>query len=97
MDRDGRLRALPPVESSTLTIANYDVDAEARVHALMFEQPDHAALVRFNVLGRHIMELADLPHGGPWHFPADRIPELNRSLRGSVVIVARRNDPGVSA
>jgi hypothetical protein len=49
MDRDGRRRALPPVESSTLTIANYDVDAEARVHALMFEQPDHAALVRFNV------------------------------------------------
>jgi hypothetical protein len=87
-------RALPPVESATLTIANYDVDAEARVHALLVEKPDHTAVVRFNVLGRHIMELADLRDGGPWHFPADRIPELNRSLRGSVRIVARRDDPG---
>jgi hypothetical protein len=32
-----------------------------------------------------------------WYGRPDRIPELNRSLRGSVVIVARRNDPGVSA
>jgi hypothetical protein len=85
-------RALPPVESATLTIASYDVDAEADLHALMFNKPDHAAVVRFNVLGRHVMEFIERRHAGPWHVPAERIPELNRNLRGSVVIVARRDD-----
>jgi hypothetical protein len=71
-------RALPPVESATLTIANYDVDAEARVHALLVKKPDHAAVVRFNVLGRHIMELADLRDGGPWHFPGGPNPRTEQ-------------------
>jgi hypothetical protein len=90
-------RALPPVEGATLLIASYDfddVDAKADLHALMFQQPDNAAIVRFNVLGRHVMDL--LRQAGPWQVPADRIPELNSKLRGSVVIVARRDDVGPS-
>jgi hypothetical protein len=58
----------------------------------MLEQPDSAALVRFNVFGQAAMNLmGDIRHAGPWRIPADRIPELNRNLRGSVVIVARRD------
>ncbi|HEV3372297.1 MAG TPA: hypothetical protein VG145_07095 [Xanthobacteraceae bacterium] len=64
----------------------YDASAAA---ALMREDSKHAALVRFNVLGGAFMSLVDdLRRGGPWDLPRDRVPELNRSLRGSVVIVA---------
>lgn len=83
--------ALPPVEGSTFVIASYDPDAE--LHALMLENPDAAALVRFNVGGRHVMDFMDLRHDGPWHVAAERITELNRNLRGAVVIVARRDRP----
>jgi len=89
-------RALPPLESATLLMASYDVEAKADQQALMLEQPDNAAMVRFNVLGRHVMDIIDLREAGPWHFPAERIPELNSKLRGSVVIVARRDDVGSS-
>jgi hypothetical protein len=91
-------RALPPVESPTLLIASYDVDAKVDLHALLLESPDNAAVVRFNVLGRHVMDMIDLQRerGGPWHVQAEQIRELNRNLRGSIVIVARRDDVGSS-
>lgn len=85
-------RALPPVETPTLVIASYDVDAKAELHAFMLENPDSTAVVRFNVLGQYVMDLMDHQHGGPFHVPAERIHELNRNLRGSIVIVARRDD-----
>jgi hypothetical protein len=85
-------RALPPVEGPALVIASYDMDAADDFYAWMLENPDHAAMVRFNVLGRHLWDFIDLQHGGPWHVQADRIGELNRHLRGSVTIVTRRDD-----
>lgn len=87
------LRALPPTEKPSLAITICDRDAaEADLRALMQQDPDSAALVRFNVLGRAFMALVDdLRRGGPWDLPRDRIPELNRNLRGAVVIVARRD------
>jgi hypothetical protein len=86
------LRALPPIQKPTLAVAIYDVDAAADLHAFMLEDPDSAALVRFNVLGRAAMQIRDdFRHDGRWAVPAHRIPELNRNLRGSVVIVARRD------
>ena len=89
-------RALPPVETPTLVIAMYDVDAEAELHAFMLENPDSTAVVRFNVVNVLSLDLMDHHHGGPWHVPAERIRELNRNLRGSIVIVARRDDVGSS-
>jgi hypothetical protein len=89
-------RALPPVESRALVIASYDVDANADLHASMLESPDSTAVARFNVLGRNVRDLIDLRHGGPWHVQAERIGELNRNLRGSIVIVARRDNPASS-
>jgi hypothetical protein len=85
-------RALPPIESPALVIASYDVDTKAELHALMLENPDHAAVVRFNVLGRHVRKFIEPSHGGPWRVQAERIGELNRHLRGSVMIVGRRHD-----
>jgi hypothetical protein len=62
------------------------------MHAFLLEDPDSAALVRFNVLGRAFVSLVeDLRAGGPWHIPGDRVAELNRTLRGSAAIVARRD------
>lgn len=85
-------RALPPVETPTLTIAVYHAEDDADLRALLFENPDTAAVVRFNILGREAMNLVDLKNAGPWQVRADRIGELNKFLRGSVVIVARRDD-----
>jgi hypothetical protein len=88
------LRALPPVAGRALAVRAYDAEADtdADLHAFLLEQPDSAALVRFNMMGRAAMHLMDdIRHAGPWHIPADRIPELNRNLRGPIVIVARRD------
>lgn len=85
-------RALPPVEGRpALMIATYDFDAETDFHAFMLENPDSAAVVRFNVLGRDVKDFIDLRRGGPWLVHAERIGEMNKCLRGSVVIVARRD------
>ena len=89
-------RALPPVETPTLVMASYDVDAKAELHAFMLENPDSTAVVRFNVPGQYVVDFMDHQHGGPFHVPAERIRELNRNLRGSIVIVARRDDVGSS-
>jgi hypothetical protein len=84
-------RALPPIDKPTLAVRTYDIAAEAELQAFLLEDPDCAALVRFNVLGRNAMHLMDdFRNAGPWHIPSDRIAELNRNLRGSVAIVARR-------
>jgi|GEM_PF-692363 len=85
-------RALPPIDRPILAIAGFDATAEAEMHAFMLKDPDSAALVRFIVLGRAFVPfMGDLQDGGPWHVPGERVPELNRILRGSVVIVARRD------
>jgi hypothetical protein len=51
-------RALPPIESPTLVIASYDVDANADLHASMLEKPDSAAVARFNVPGRNVRDFS---------------------------------------
>lgn len=83
-------RALPPIDGPELALTGYDVDAEAELHAFMLEDPDSTALVCFYVPGRAVMHHIDFRRKGPWRFPADRIPELNSNLKGSVEIVARR-------
>jgi hypothetical protein len=85
-------RALPPVEGPVLTIAAYDVDGKAELHALLLENPDHAAVVGFKVLGRYIQKIIEPDQRGPWRFQAERIGELNKHLWGLVVIVGRRHD-----
>jgi hypothetical protein len=86
-------RALPPIEGPLLTVANYDPDANADVCALLLESIDNAAVVRFNVFGREAAEFIDFHSAGPWEIRAELIGKLNRYLRGSVVVVAHRNDP----
>jgi hypothetical protein len=84
-------RALPPAAKPILRIATCDATAEVGLNDLMVGDPDSATLVRFSVLGHAFMSLVDdLSRGGPWDLPSDRVPELNRNLRGSVEIVARQ-------
>jgi hypothetical protein len=85
-------RALPPINNATLRITSFDPDAEVEMRAFMSEKPSSVALVRFNVFGRHLLDIVDLRSAGPWELPSDRIPELNRHLRGSVIVAARRDD-----
>jgi hypothetical protein len=84
-------RALPPIDHPTLTIASYDRENEADLYAAILGDPDSAAVVRFNMAGRHAMNFLDLRHGGPWDIPAGRIAEFNSFLHGSIVVVARRD------
>jgi hypothetical protein len=89
-------RALPPIDGPSLAIASYEPDAEMEMHAFMIGKPSSVALVRFNVLGRHLLQFFDLRRNGPWEVSRDRIPELNRHLRGSVIIAVRRGDMLIS-
>jgi hypothetical protein len=85
-------RALPPVETAALGITWYDVDTKDDLHASMLENPDHAAVVLFKVKSlRKVEDVMDIRREGPWHVQAERIGELNRHLRGLVVIAARRD------
>jgi hypothetical protein len=93
-------RALPPIEQP-MAIMSYDQESETDLVAKMLSDPSHSAVVRFNMFGRDVMDLWDLRHGGPWELKAERIPEFNRLLHGSVVVIARRdgaaeNDPAGS-
>jgi hypothetical protein len=85
-------RALPPIDCPTLAIMMYDRDTEADLYAVMLGDPDSAAVVRFNVSGRDFLSFWERGHGGPWDLPAGRIAEFNSFLRGSVNVVAKRND-----
>jgi hypothetical protein len=84
-------RALPPIDHPTLTITSYDRQNETGLYAATLADPDCAAVVRFNMFGGDFMKFRDGPHGSPWDLPAGRIAEFNRFLRGSVVIVVRRD------
>ena len=85
-------RALPPIDHPAVTIMSYERQTEADLVTTMFGDAGTAAVVRFNMLGRHAMNFVDLRRG-PWELPAGRIAEFNSFLRGSVAIVARRDDP----
>ena len=63
----------------------------------MIDKPSSVALVRFNVLGRYLLQFFDVRRSGPWEISRDRIPELNRHLRGSVTIAMRRDSPSTTS
>jgi hypothetical protein len=84
-------RALPPTDRPTLAIMMYDRREETDQYAAMLSEPESVAVVRFNMLGRDLMNFWKSQRGGPWDLPAGRIAEFNRFLRGSVEIVARRD------
>jgi hypothetical protein len=84
-------RALPPIDRPALTITSYDRENEADLYTAMLGDPDSAAVVRFNMAGRHAMNFFDLRHAGPWDIPAGRIAEFNSFLHGLIVVVARRD------
>jgi hypothetical protein len=86
-------RALPPSNKPTVKMSPYCRDTENELRDLLFDDPGVAALVRFNVLGRHIMSIVDLRRPGPWEVPSAQISQLNRHIRGSVVVVAHRDYP----
>jgi hypothetical protein len=88
-------RALPPIEQP-MAVMSYDQESETDLVATMLSDPGNSAVVRFNMFGRDVMDLWDLRHGGPWELKAERIPEFNKLLRGSVVVIARRDAQTIS-
>lgn len=86
-------RALPPVEGCMLEVTNHAPNGcDDHLYDRLLRNPDHAAVVRFNVLGRDMERFIDFkkPPDGPWQIDAGRIGELNRCLRGPVAVIASR-------
>jgi hypothetical protein len=52
---------------------------------------DVAALVRFTVPFLVITDLGNQQDGSAWKIPSDRIAGLNKALRGSIEVIARRD------
>jgi hypothetical protein len=84
-------RALPPIEKPALKLAAYEANAEAEMRAIIDEDADSAALVRFNVGVRRAMTLLDLRNAGPWHLASNETHAPNQCLLRSVVVVAMRD------
>lgn len=79
-------KALPPATRPTLRLRPYNHEAACDC---LLEDENAACVVGFNVLGKHVAEMLDLSGSGPWNIPSDRIPELNRHIRGALFLVAR--------
>lgn len=88
-------RALPPCGKPALTVTLYDADDSTKMRALLREDDDSVALVRFLVPPRRARDLLPIPpdSDGRWLVPSHLIPELNRHLRNTVVVAMRRDDP----
>jgi hypothetical protein len=85
-------RALPPIEKPALTVVGFRGKTDDERRAFLLSDPNGVALIRFKVLGRHVMDLVNLRDDDTHEFPAEKIPELNRHLRGLVEIAARRDE-----
>jgi hypothetical protein len=85
-------RALPPKTGSPRSIAVYDRDGDLPQELL--GEAGSAAIVRFNVLGKHLMNAVDLRDSTTWMMTNDQIAQLNRHIRGLVEVVARRGEGG---
>jgi hypothetical protein len=88
-------RALPPIDKPSLAITSFDWQDEAAMKSFMLADDESAALVRFSVFGKALRDMLDFPKSGPWPsgpwpFPRDRIPELNRHLLRCVDVLHRR-------
>lgn len=88
-------RALPPIDDPALAIASYDADSQVDMHSFMLETRGSAALVRFNASYRTVTDLMGARQGHTRYLQSNRIPDLNRELRGRVVLVMRRDEPPV--
>lgn len=86
-------RAFPPSNQPTVKMSSYWRDTENEVRDLLFDDPTVSAIVRFNVLGRHVMDILDPRQAGPWEVPSEQIPQINRHIRGSVIVFAHRDSP----
>ena len=83
-------RALPPFTDERVSITSFDADSDEEMLTFAQQRQSSVALVRFNVLGRYLLDFFDARQKGPWAFARDRIPEFNQRLRGSISIAWQR-------
>jgi hypothetical protein len=83
------LSALPPIEP--LLVMGYSrKTAEADLKQYLEAQSGNAAVLRFTVGGLYrLQHMIDSRQGEPWKVPGHQIPELNKHLKGAVVVAAR--------
>lgn len=88
-------RALPPCDKSVLTVATYDDSDPAKMRALLLQEADSIALVRFVVPLWRARDLLPVSQesNGRWLVPSQRIAELNRHLRTAGVVAVLRDNP----
>lgn len=83
-------RALPPPEGPTLTLVSASPDQDDQAREMLLADPSAAAIVRFGIAGRYVMDYIPIRDAGPYRFPSDKVPEINRHLKTNVQLIARR-------
>jgi hypothetical protein len=85
------LRALPPIEPLSVIAYSWKT-ADADLEQFLGAKSGDVAVLRFTVGGLYrLQHIIDSRQGGPWKVPGHQIPELNKHLRGAVVVAARRD------
>lgn len=82
------LRALPPIETS-LPVRTYPGPSDADLQEFMRGSPDGVAVLRFSVDRHAVQHIID--RYDACQVPGHRIPELNKNLKGAVVVVAQHD------
>ena len=76
-------RALLSFADGKVCITSFDADADKEMLAFASMKQSSVALVRFNVLGRYLIDFFDDPRKGTWQLAGDRVPKFNQRLRES--------------
>ena len=61
----------------------------ADLQEFIAERPGAVAVARVTVARQATADIIDHRRGGPWNVPGHPIPELNKNLKGAVVVVAQ--------
>ena len=80
-------RALPPVEAF-LPVRAYWKTSDADRQEFLQQWLGSVAVLRFTAAARAIANIID-PRGDAWEVPGHQISELNKHLKGAIMIVAR--------
>jgi hypothetical protein len=65
--------------------------SDADLQEFIAERPEAVAVPRVTVARQATADIIDHRRGGPWNVPGHPIPELNKKLKGAVVVVAQHD------
>jgi len=82
------LRALLPIEPYLPVMAYRRNATSADLSVFLREQVGAVAVLRIRAAPYAIRHIIDLGDTGPWHVPGHQVAELNKHLKGAIMVVA---------